>query len=366
MVCDVITNFRRLSLVLAAAALALAGCGSDDNTDSSNPITTPIVQNCATGAVSGAGSTFVQTIVQQWVKDYTGACTGSTVNYQGVGSGAGIQQFLAGTVDFAGSDVPLSDAELTTAQAKYQAVTQLPWAAGGIAVEYNLPSVTNLQLSASTLAKIFSGTVKTWDDAAVAADNPGVKLPSTPVQIVHRSDGSGTTQAFSAYLAAVAPADWTLGSGKEVKWPVGQGAKGSDGVTAAVKAAEGSISYAEVSFAKANSLGIAKIQNASKAYTAPDAANVTAALASATIDAKLKVSFNYTDTNAASYPISTVSYLITPKAPSDTAKAALLKSFSSFAVTGGQSSAEKLFYAPLPQSLVTAATTATAGIGSAS
>lgn len=353
--------FRSLVAALALSTLVLASCGSDDN---SNTNASAKPADCATGAVTGAGSTFVQNIALQWVKDYSAACSGSTINYNGVGSGAGVQQFNSGTVDFAGTDVALSQSEKDAAKAKYGDVLTIPWSAGGIAVEFKLAGVTDVQLSPATLAGIFGGKIATWNDAAIAADNPGVTLPSTPIQVIHRSDGSGTTAAFTAYLTAVAPEAWTAGTGKEVKWPVGQGAKGSDGVTAAVKAADGAIGYAEVSFARANQLGVAKIKNNSGAFVAPESANVTAALGAATVDADGKVTLDYKAPDASAYAISTVTYAVVPKKPSDAAKSALLKSFVNYALDGGQNSAAALYYAPLADNVKTSAKTAAQSIGS--
>jgi phosphate transport system substrate-binding protein len=361
------TKSGALFLALTLALLASA-CGSDDNTSASgddNTTTTAAADkvDCATGTLSGAGATFPATIVQQWVKDFGTECPGATVNYQAVGSGAGIQQFTAGTVDFGASDVPMKADEQAAAEAKYGAVLHIPWTAGAIAVEYNLSGVSDLQLSPETLAGIFAGKITKWDDAAVKADNSGKSLPSTGIQVIHRSDGSGTTGVFTAYLTAVAPAVWTAGSGKDVPWPTGQGAKGSDGVTAAVKQTSGAIGYSEVSFAKGAGLGMAKLKNASGKYVGPDAAAVSAALAEATVGSDLKLTINYKPTAAAAYPISTTSYVLVPKKPADAAKAKLLRAFFLYAVTAGQAKAESLYYAPLPSAIASQAKTAAESVG---
>jgi phosphate transport system substrate-binding protein len=170
--------------------------------------------------------------------------------------------------------------------------------------------------------------------------------------VIHRSDGSGTTAAFTAYLAAVAPSTWTVGAGKDVPWPTGQGAKGSDGVTAAVKQTEGAIGYAEVSFAKASGLGMAQIKNEAGKFVAPTADAVSAALKDATVPADLKVSINYKPTDAAAYPISTTTFVLVPQKPADAAKGKVLKSFLLYALGQGQSAAPGLDYAPLPSSLL--------------
>src|SRR5436305_534716 len=282
-----------LVAVLAALSMVATACGSDNNGKSTSSGTTvPIA--CDPGTVSGAGSTFVQNIAQQWIKDFQAKCSGATVTYQGVGSGAGIQQFTAGTIDFGGTDVPMSPTEEQGAVAKGGNVTTVPWSGGGIAVEYNLSGVSNLKLSPETVAGIFAGKIKTWGDQAIKNDNAGVTLPSTGIQVVHRSDGSGTTAAFTGYLAAVAPGVWKAGAAKDVPWPTGQGAKGSDGVTAAVKQTQGAIGYAEVSFAKGSALPMAKIKNTVGNFIAPDGPSVSAALKSADVPADLKLKINYT------------------------------------------------------------------------
>jgi len=339
-----------LVAVLAALSMVAAACGSDNNNKSSSSGTTvPIA--CSPGTISGAGSTFVQNIAQQWIKDFQAKCSGATVTYQGVGSGAGIQQFTAGTTDFGGTDVPMSATEEQSAVAKGGQVTTIPWSGGGIAVEYNLPGVTDLKLSPDTLASIFAGKVKTWNDAAIKADNSGANLPSTGIQVVHRSDGSGTTAAFTGYLTAVAPTVWTAGAAKDVPWPTGQGAKGSDGVTAAVKQTSGAIGYAEVSFAKGSSLPMASIKNSAGNFVQPDAKNVTAALSEAQIPPDLKIKPNYKPSGADAYPLSTFTFAIAFSKQKDPAKGQLLKNFLVYAVGPGQASADSLFYAPLPADL---------------
>jgi phosphate transport system substrate-binding protein len=340
-----------LATIAAALSLVAAACGSNNNKSSSGSSATTVSIACAQGTISGAGSTFVQNLAQQWIKDFQAKCSGTTVNYQGVGSGAGIQQFTQGTVDFGATDALMKPDEEAAAVAKGGQVLTIPWSGGGIAIEYNLSGVTALKLSPETLAGIFAGKIKTWSDQAIKNDNSGVTLPSTGIQVIHRSDGSGTTAAFTSYLTAVAPTIWTAGAAKDVPWPTGQGAKGSDGVTAAVKLAPGAIGYAEVSFAKANSLGIASIKNPYGSFVQPEAKNVTAALAEATVPADLKMKPNYKPTSADAYAISTPTFVLVFAKPSDAAKGKLLKDFLLYAVGPGQSSAEGLFYAPLPSDL---------------
>ncbi|HUR78986.1 MAG TPA: phosphate ABC transporter substrate-binding protein PstS [Acidimicrobiales bacterium] len=340
---------------LTAATLFTGACGTDDNGPARSakrpeaadePASTGPV-TCAEATITGAGSTFVQTLAQQWVKDYGAECAGATINYQGVGSGAGVQQFLSGTVDFAGSDAVLKPEEETGAGA----VLHIPWAAGGIAVLYHLSGVDDLKLGPTTLAGIFAGTITTWDDAAIASENKGASLPAKPIQVVHRSDGSGTTKVFTSYLTAVAPSVWTAGADKDVPWPTGQGAKGSDGVSAAVQQADGAIGYAEYSFAEANGVTVASIGNEAGAYVKPTAKAVSAALREAEVPADLKIKVTYKPEDKAAYPISTTTWAIVHTDTSDPAKAKLLKGFLLYAVGKGQAAATGLFYAPLPQEI---------------
>jgi phosphate transport system substrate-binding protein len=357
-------------VVLAAAgALALSACGSDTqgSTDTVNSAATPsgsaAATNCATGDLKGAGSTFQKNIVAQWIKDFGAACSGATIDYQGVGSGAGITQFGAGTVDFAGSDSVMKPEEQAAADKRCGGpAIHLPITAGGIAVMYKLSGVKDLQLSPATIAGIFQETVKKWDDAAVKADNPGASLPSTSITAVHRSDSSGTTGVFSKFLVATGGADWKLGDGKELKWPASiQGAKGSDGVTQAVAGSEGAITYAEVSYATSSGLGIAKVKNGAGEYAALTAETVSKALEGASVPDNgndLKVKYDFANTTAGAYPITALSYEIVCSTGNDAGKLALLRAFLTYDATTGQSVADSLGFAPLPAAISTKVTTA--------
>lgn len=341
-------------LAMALLTLVATACGTDKNQSTgtgSAPKDDKAKVSCAAGSISGAGATFPQTIVQQWIKDYGAACPGATVNYQGVGSGAGIQQFTAGTVDFGASDAVMKPEEEQAAAAKGGRVVHVPWTAGGIAVMYNVSGVKDLRLSPDTLAGIFAGAITKCDDPKIKAENETATLPSTGVQVVHRSDGSGTTSVFTAYMTAAAPSVWTFGAGKDVPWPAGQGAKGSDGVTAAVKQADGAIGYAELSFARANNLGVAKIRNAAGQFVAPTTEAVAAALSGADVPDDLKVKVNYLAADPAAYPISTPTWALVFAKSADPAKGALIKSFLAYALGAGQDVAGSLFYAPLPKDL---------------
>jgi len=340
--------------ILCAFALAATACGSSSKSATNTTGSTSAAAAAGakdTASLSGAGSTFVQSMLQEWIKQYGTVAPGVSINYQGVGSGAGIQQLTAKTVDFAGSDVALK-AEEQAATGGPGAVVTVPWVAGGIAVEYNLAQVKNLKLSPDTVAGIFAGKIAKWDDEAIKADNAGASLPSTGIQVVHRSDGSGTTQVFTSYLkAAAAPGMWDFPTDKDWHAPAGTGAKGSDGVTAAVKQADGAIGYAEVSFPKQSSLGTAQIKNKGGQFVGPTASAVTAALAEATPKDDGTLTLNYTPAAPTAYPISTTTYLLFYKA-GDPTKTAALKHFAQWVLTDGQKLAEGLDYAPLPQPIL--------------
>ncbi|MGI9033854.1 MAG: phosphate ABC transporter substrate-binding protein PstS [Acidimicrobiales bacterium] len=338
---------------IAAIAALSAACSSSSKTSTGNTTNTT---SAAAGAkdsatLSGAGSTFVSTILQEWTKAYRSVAPGVTINYQPVGSGAGIQQLTSKTVDFAGSDVTLKPEE-QQATGGPGSVAEVPWVAGAVAVEYNLPEMKNLKLSPATLAGIFAGKITKWNDAAIKADNQGASPPSTGISVVHRSDGSGTTQVFTEFLKATAPEVWTFGSGKDVPWPTGTGAKGSDGVTAGVKQSPGAIGYSELSFPKQASLGIASIKNKAGQFMAPTASAVTAALAGATVNPDLTLKLNYTPDDAAAYAMSTPTYLMFYKAGTDPAKSTALRHFAQWVLTDGQKLAAGLDYAPMPQSIL--------------
>jgi phosphate transport system substrate-binding protein len=321
---------------LGAAAIAATGCGSDNRATASAQTTDT---SCSSGALAGGGSTFQLNIQQQWSADYRQQCADAQVNYNPIGSGAGIQQFGAGTLEFAGSDVPMLPDEQQAADKRCdgKAVT-FPVTAGGVAIIYNLADVPHLKLSATTLARIFQGSVKHWNDAAIKRDNPGVTLPSTAVVTYHRADGSGTTAVFSAFEKATAGKAWTLGSSKELSWPSGQGATGSDGVVQGVKSTKGGITYAEVSYATANSLPTASVAATGNDYVSLTSDSVTQAIATK---------------GHTGYPLSTVSYVIVCSHYSNSTTAAAVKSYLGYALGAGQSAAEQLGYAPLPRAIVT-------------
>ncbi|HET7749044.1 MAG TPA: phosphate ABC transporter substrate-binding protein PstS, partial [Terriglobales bacterium] len=235
--------------VLAVFAVFAAGCTSKSGQGGANE----------TISLVGAGSTFINPIMTRWTANFQQGHPNVQINYQSIGSGAGIQQVKAGTVDFGASDVALNDEKLKT----MPPVIQVPESAGPVCITYNLPDLKEpLKLTGATLSGIYLGTVKNWHDPAIVKANPGVKLPSTAIAVVHRSDGSGTTGIFTTYLDKVSP-EWSkkVGKGISVQWPVGLGGKGSEGVTGIVKQSPGSIGYVELTYAQQNNLPVAEIRN---------------------------------------------------------------------------------------------------------
>ena len=329
----------KASLVLGSAVLAIGmtACKSGGSGGSEKVM------------LSGAGSTFVYPVMQRWIESYSHAHSNTQINYQSIGSGGGIQQVKAGTVDFGASDAALSDEQLTG----MKPVIQIPESAGPVCVTYNLPELKQpLQLSGAALANIFLGKITSWQDPMIKKDNPGVQLPAAKVAVVHRAEGSGTTNAFTTYLNAVSPA-WKskVGKGNSVQWPVGLGSKGSEGVTGQVRQTPGAIGYVELTYAEQNKLPVASIKNQAGKYVAPSTTSTTAAIAAFTDQLAKDPRAPIVDAPASApdaYPISTLTFLIIPKDGPDQAKRTALKSFIQYVITDGQSIAGTLAYAPLP------------------
>jgi phosphate transport system substrate-binding protein len=345
--------------IVAAGALLLTACGSDNNAGGpagSNQPTANI--QCASGTLTAAGSTAQANAMSEWVKAYQNKCSGATVNYQGGGSGKGVQQFQQGTIDFAGSDFPLSSSEQPAADARCKSgsAINLPMVPGPIAVGYNVPGVTQaLNLSASTLGKIFSSKITNWNDPAIAADNPGVNLPSLGIQTFHRSDGSGTSYNFSNYLAKEAKADFPFEANKNWPAPGGQGSNGTQGIAQGVKSTQGGIGYMELSFATQSQIPYAKVGNAGGKFVELTTENVKNFLAKAKVTGSgddLKLEFDYANTDANAYPALLVTYEIVCAKGNDAAKLPLIKSFLGYlAGSEGQSPLAAQGYVPLPAEL---------------
>jgi phosphate transport system substrate-binding protein len=344
---------RTLAVVASLALAAACGDGSRTADSAGSPRST------TSGAdLTGAGATFPYPLYSKWFNEYA-AKTGVKINYQSIGSGGGIRQLSERTVDFGATDAPMSDAEL--AKAKGGAVLHIPTVLGAVVIIYNLPGLAQpLKLSGETIAAIFQGQLTRWNDARIAAQNPGVTLPATDILVVHRSDGSGTSYVFTDYLAKVSPA-WATkpGTGKEVQWPVGLGAKGNEGVAGQVKQTPGAVGYAELAYATQNKLSTATIRNPAGQFVAPTIASVTAAAAGAAARMPANTDYRVSIVNAAgvgAYPISSFTWIIAYAKQPDAAKGRKLVDFLRWALADGQSMAAALDYAPLPDAMRTALT----------
>jgi phosphate transport system substrate-binding protein len=303
--------------------------------------------------LNGAGATFPYPIYSKWFADYA-ATTGVRINYQSIGSGGGIRQLTEGTVDFGASDAPMSDAELAKMKSP---VLHFPTVLGAVVITYNIPGITKaIRLTGPMVADIFAGRITKWNDTRIASLNSGLKLPSTDILVVHRSDGSGTTYIFSDYLSSVSPA-WAQspGKGKELAWPVGLGGKGNEGVAGQVKQMPGAIGYVELAYAKQNSLPFADLQNASGEFITPTIGSVTTAAAAAASKLPASTDYRLSIVNAAgkgAYPISSFTFLLVHQTQPDAAKGKKLVDFLRWYLREGEKSAASLDYAPLPARMI--------------
>ena len=334
---------KAMTLAVAAAALLAAACGTKGGNNSAS------AEGTAT-QVTGAGSTFVYPVLSAWAADHKKQ-SGTSINYQSIGSGAGISQVKAGTVDFGATDQPLASDELAAA-----GLAQFPIVIGGIVPVVNIAGVNpgQLKLSGPLLADIYAGKVKTWNDPAIAAINPGVKLPASNIAVVHRSDGSGTSFNFTHYLSQVSPT-WKSGpgEGKTVAWPTGVGGKGNEGVAGYVRQIPNSIGYVEYAYVVQNHMTYAQLQNAAGTFVSPSAESFANAAQSA--DWANASDFNLVMTNAPgvnAYPITATTFVLMPRQPKDKAKSEAALSFFKYALERGQAQAKSLDYVPLPETLV--------------
>jgi len=340
------TTSTALSLALfmaSTAALTLTeGCKS------SGPA--PAAQS----ALTGAGSSFAFPLYSKWAAEFKTTHPNVQINYQAIGSGGGIRQVSAGTVDFGGTDGPMNDAQLADAKKTLNTdILHFPTALGADVPIYNVPGVaTDLKFTGQALAGIYLGTITKWNDPAIASANPGVTLPSSNILVVHRSEGSGTTFIWVDYLSKVSPA-WKdkVGVGASVSWPVGLGGKGNDGVSGLVKQTPNSIGYVELVFAVQNSIPYGQVQNASGNFVKADLNSVTAAAAGATMPDDFRVSITNAP-GATAYPIASFTWMLIPRSIPDKAKAATLKEFLQWSLTTGQDFCEPLTYAKLPKEVV--------------
>jgi phosphate transport system substrate-binding protein len=369
-----ITRRAGLVALLASGALLLAACGSDNNT---TPTTTAAGGttaasvstaaeggttfegagfSCATGELRSSGSTAQGKVMEQWIADFNAKCGANLNAYGGGGSGKGIQDFIANQVDFAGSDSALNADQASQAQSQRCAnnpALNLPMVTGPIALAFNVAGVDSLILTPEVVAGIFSGSITTWNDPAIAAINPGVTLPSTGIQAVHRAEDSGTTENFTKYLAAAAPSAWTIPPAKAWAAPGGVAAQGSDGVSKQVKSTDGSIGYVEWGFAIDDGLNVAQIDNGSGPVelTAESAGKAVEAAQVVGTGKDLALKLDYATKEAGAYPLILVTYEIVCSAGNAGEVGPLLKSFLGYTSTDGQSTLAELGAAPLPPTI---------------
>lgn len=302
-------------------------------------------------SITAAGATFPAPIYQKWFGEYKAAHPGVEVNYQDIGSGAGIKQLTEGTVDFGASDVPMTDAQLSKMTIK---PLHFPTVLGAVVLTYNIPGVaSDLVFTPEAIAGIFLGSITKWNDPKIASANSGVKLPANDIVVVHRSDGSGTSFVFTDYLSKVS-SGWKskVGAAAAVQWPVGLGGKGNDGVAGTVKQTPNSIGYVELLFAVNNKMSYASVKNAAGQVVKPSVESVTAAAAAMK---EMPADFRVSITNSPgpkAYPISTFTFMLIPSQFKDAGKKKAITDFLKWMLTDGQKDAAGLSYAPLPKSVV--------------
>ncbi|OLE55466.1 MAG: phosphate ABC transporter substrate-binding protein PstS [Acidobacteria bacterium 13_1_20CM_3_53_8] len=303
-------------------------------------------------SLQGAGATFPNPLYQKWLSEYSKLNPNVRIDYQSIGSGGGIKQIQAQTVDFGASDAPMTDAEMNASPAK---LVHIPTVLGAVVLTYNLPGVTQpLRFSSGTIADIFLGKITKWNDAKIQQDNTGVNLPSADITVVHRSDGSGTTFVFTDYLSKVSD-EWKqkVGADKSPQWPVGQGGKGNEGVTGMIKQQPNTIGYVELAYPKQNNLPVALVKNAAGNFVEPTIEAVTAAAAdsAAQTPEDLRVSIVNAQ-GAQSYPISSYTYILVYMEQRDAVKGRALVDFLWWGIHDGENFASSLQYAPLPAEIV--------------
>ncbi|WP_149193380.1 phosphate ABC transporter substrate-binding protein PstS [Luteimonas suaedae] len=349
---------RPIAALALSAALTLGLAACQDSGEGGAPTVGPTPAD-ATGntsgdrvnvQITGAGATFIYPLLSRWSDDYSRA-TGARINYQSIGSGGGIAQIKAGTVDFGSSDKPLTPEELAEA-----GLAQFPSAIGGVVPVVNLDGVEpgQLRLTGPLIADIYLGKVTTWNDPAITGLNPDANLPSSKINVVHRSDGSGTTFNWVNYLSKVSP-EWQeqVGEGTSVSWPTGVGGKGNEGVAAYVKQIKGSIGYVELAYATQNGMSFASMQNADGQWVQPSAESFQAAAASA--DWPNSQDFSLIITNAPgaeSWPVAATNFILMYKQPKNPERSQQTLDFFKWALENGQAQADELHFVPLPAPLV--------------
>jgi phosphate transport system substrate-binding protein len=363
---EISVRSRNLLALAAAGVLAVgaAACGSSSSSSTSS--TSTASSKKVGGTISGAGATFPQPVYDEWGNRFKSK-TGTTVNYNPIGSGGGIAQFTAGTVDFGATDSAMKDAEVAAAKKKGQPV-HVPTVFGAITVSYNVSGLAKgLKLDGPTIANIFLGKIKKWNDPAIKALNSGTSLPATAITVVHRSDASGTTKLFTTFLQDSSPT-WSkqVGSDKTVKWPTGTGAAKNAGVAAAVKQTDGAVGYVEQAYALQNNFTTADVKNKAGQFVAPTLQSTSAAGQGLTVPADLRFSAINKSANPQAYPIASATFLLVYKDQCKAGKspttAQLVVNWLNYGLTDGQQVAPELQYAPLPANILAPAKAAVAGL----
>jgi phosphate transport system substrate-binding protein len=333
--------------VIAAAAVTLAGAACSNTSSTSTSGGGATTDGFQGTALNGAGSTFAQPLYQLWSQSFLQKEPQAQINYQAIGSGGGIEQFTSETVDFGATDVPLQSDEISNLP--NQNYIEFPTALGAVVFAYNLQGVdSGLKLDGKTIADIFLGTITTWNDPAIASQNPGVNLPDEPIQVVHRSDESGTTAVWTGWLSAESP-EWAskVGADKAVQWPVGTGGSGNDGVAAGISQTEGGAGYLSYDFAVSANLGIADVKAPDGSYVAPSIDSISKA--GGGLKFPIQSDTTIIDSSATgAYPVASTTYVLIYTDQTDQAKAQTLVDFWTWALTGGQSQTTQINYSPLP------------------
>lgn len=357
-----LANSTRLIASVSAVALtmSLAACGGQPQQDktATGDTSTGTATNAGSDKLAlkqdvqlvGAGASFPAPLYQRWFQDFNQKHPKVQINYQSVGSGAGVEQFTKGTVDFGASDTAMKDEEIQKVGDK--GVMLLPMTAGSIVLAYNLPQVNELKLPRQVYTDIFLGKIKKWNDPAIKQANPGVNLPDQNITVVHRSDGSGTTGVFTKHLSAINP-EWKskVGDGKTVQWPTGVGAKGNEGVTAQIQQTQGAIGYVEYGYAKNNNLKFASLENKAKKFVAPTDQSAEKTLETVKLPENLRAFITDPEGDDA-YPIVTYTWMLVHKKYDDPQKAKAIEAMIEYGLTEGQKVSSELGYVPLPKNVI--------------
>ncbi len=338
--------------MLAALLLTLAACKGSRPADATaaGDGGTPGPKKDETVSLNGAGATFPYPLYSKWISEYNKLNPNVKINYQSIGSGGGIRQIIAGTVDFGATDAPMKGDESKQAPSK---LLHIPATIGAVVIAYNVPEVTGtLRLAPEALVEIYAGKIRNWNDPKIKADNPNAKLPAKEISVVYRTDGSGTTSVFTDYLSKISP-EWRakVGAGKSVDFPLGLGAKGNEGVTGQVKTSPYTIGYIERAYASQNKLPMIEIRNKAGKFVAPSTEAMSAAAASVEMPDELFVSLSNADGDAA-YPITSYSYLLLYENAKDPVKGAALARYVWWGLHDGQKFSKALDYAPIPDKVL--------------